>query len=156
MKNKIIAIVLGLVGAALVVSSLYFGITYVSYLGKAMIDFLAANDLQTLNSCGIVVPPAFIQMSEEFPSILPVLYLGIPLLVVVISLIMFGSGYYYGKDKMEREANAHKEKEEHIQREVERRTGAKPAPSEAEKRPPERPGAKPSEKPSKQLSQRRE
>lgn len=147
MKNKLASIALGLVGAVLVIGSLYFGITYVSYLGKAMIDFLAANDLQTLNSCGIVVPPAFIQMSEEFPAILPVLYLGIPLLVVVISLIMFGSGYYYGKHNMETEANAHKEKEEHIQREVERRTGARPAPSEAEKRPPE--------KPSKQLSQRK-
>ena len=132
MRNKLASITLGVVGAVLVIGSLYFGITYVSYLGKAMIDFLAANDLQTLNSCGIVVPPAFIQMSEEFPSILPVLYLGIPVLLAVISLVMFGSGYYYGKHNMGMDEESKKEREEHIQREVEKRTGAKPA-TEAEK-----------------------
>ena len=158
MKNKIISVALGLVGAVLVVSSLYFGISYLSYLGKVVIEFLSANDIQTLTSCGVVVPPAFTEMRDQFPTaILPMLYLGIPLLLIAISLVMFGSGYYYGKHNMETEAEVHKQREEHIQREVERRTGGKPAAqSEAEKRPLEKQAAKPPEKPSKQLPQRKE
>lgn len=148
MKNKILAIVLGLAGAILVVASLYFGINYLSYLGKAIIEFLSANNIQTLTSCGIVVPPVFTEMSEQFPTtILPTLYLGIPLLVVAISLIMFGSGYFYGKHSMEMQAEARKQREEHIEREVERRIGGKaappaPKPASAEK-PPEKPAQKP-------------
>jgi hypothetical protein len=149
--------VLGVLGAVLVVASLYFGISYLSYLGKVVIEFLSANDIQTLTSCGVVVPPAFTEMRDQFPTaILPMLYLGIPLLLVIISMVMFGSGYYYGKHRMENEAEARKQREEHIQREVERRTGARPAPSEMEKKPPEKQAAKPPEKPSKQLPQRKE
>jgi hypothetical protein len=150
MKNKIFAIVLGLVGAILVVASLYFGISYLSSLGRVIIDFISANNIQTLTSCGIVVPPAFTEISDQFPTtILPMLYLGIPLLVVVISLVMFGSGYFFGKYTMEKEAEAHRLREEHIQREVERRTGGKAQapPSMKPMAPPEKPLAKPPEKP---------
>ena len=155
MKNKILAIVLGLVGAILVIASLYLAISYFSYIGKVIIEFLSANNAQNLSSCGIVVPQAFIDMRDQFPTtILPMLYLGIPLLVVAISLIMFGSGYFYGKHSMEMEAESHKQREERIQREVEMRvsgkSGAQPAtPSERPPRPPEKPASRPSPPPKK-------
>jgi len=143
MKNKILAVVLGLVGAVLVVASLYFAISYLSYLGKVVIEFFSANNMDNLASCGIVVPSAFTDMRDQFPTtILPMLYLGIPLLVVAISFIMFGSGYFFGKHSMEREAEAHRQREEHIQREVERRTGGKP-PAQPAAKPPEKPASKP-------------
>jgi len=142
MKNKILSFVLGLVGAILVLASLYFAISYFSYIGKAIIDFLAANNVENLTSCGIVIPSAFMDIRDLFPTtILPMLYLGIPLLLVAISFIMFGSGYFYGKHSMENEAEAHRQREEHIQREVERRTGGKP-PVQPPK-PPEKPASKP-------------
>ena len=134
MKNKILSFVLGLVGAILVVASLYFAISYFSYIGKAIIDFLAANNMENLTSCGIVIPSALMDIRDLFPTtILPMLYLGIPLLLVAISALMFGSGYFYGKHSMESEAEAHRQREEHIQREVERRTGSKPPAQPASK-----------------------
>jgi len=144
MKNKILSFVLGLVGAILVIASLYFAISYFSYIGKAIIDFLAANNVENLTSCGIVIPSAFMDIRDMFPAtILPMLYLGIPLLLVAISALMFGSGYFYGKHSMESEAEARREREEHIQREVEKRTGVKPPVAQPPK-PQEKPAYKPS------------
>ncbi len=137
MKNKILSFVLGLAGAVLVVASLYFAISYFSYIGKAIIDFLAANNVENLTSCGIVVPSAFMDIRDMFPAtILPMLYLGIPLLLVAISALMFGSGYFYGKHAMDSEAEALRKREEHIQSEVDRRTGTKPPAQPA--KPPEK------------------
>ena len=128
MKNKIFAIVLGLLGAILVIASLYFAISYFSYIGKVIIEFFSANNMANLASCGIVVPSAFTEIRDQFPTaLLPMLYLGIPLFLVALSLIMFGSGYFFGKYSMEMQAEARKQREEHIEREVERRIGGKAA-----------------------------
>lgn len=136
MKNKILAIVLGAIGAAMVIAGLYLAISYFSYIGKVIIDFFSANNMDNLASCGIVVPAAFTEIRDQFPTtLLPMLYLGIPLFLVALSLVMFGSGYFYGKHSMEMEAEAHRQREEHIQREVERRMGAK-AQKPEEKAPP--------------------
>lgn len=146
MKNKIFAIVLGLLGAILVIASLYFAISYFSYLGKVIIEFFSANNMDSLASCGIVVPSAFTEIRDQFATtLIPMLYLGIPLFLVAVSLIMFGSGYFYGKHSMEMQAEAHRLREEHIQREVERRTGGKPPVAQPPK--PAAPSAKPPEKP---------
>ncbi|NYZ61135.1 hypothetical protein H0O01_05570 [Candidatus Micrarchaeota archaeon] len=150
MKNKILAVVLGLVGAILVLASLYFAISYFSYLGKVIIEFFSANNMNNLASCGIVVPAAFTEIRDQFPTtLIPMLYLGIPLFLVAISFIMFGSGYFYGKHSMESEAEARRQREEHIQREVERRVGGKAQapPSTKPMAQPEKPPAKPQEKP---------
>lgn len=94
------------------------------------------------------MPAAFTEIRDQFPTtILPVLYLGIPIVVVVISVLMFLSGYYFGRHMSEREAAAHREREEHIRREVERRIGGKPEAVQPEKKVPEKPAAKLPEKP---------
>jgi len=143
MKNKILSFVLGLAGAILVVASLYFAISYFSYIGKAIIDFLAANNVENLTSCGIVIPSAFMDIRDMFPAtILPMLYLGIPLLLVAISALMFGSGYFYGKHSIENEAETHRKREEHIQSEVDRRIAMK-SPAAQPPKPQEKPAYKP-------------
>jgi hypothetical protein len=167
MKNKIIAIALGLLGVAVLVAGLYYTLNYLGYIGNLLITFFSANSVDSLNSCGLSVPQGFNEIRDQVAtSILPMLYLGLPITLLAICVLMFLSGYFYGKHTMERDAESRKQREEHIQREVERRVGGKEP--EEEKRPlagkpapgaesgmPEKRAAKPPERP-RQPAQRKE
>ncbi|MEW5996033.1 MAG: hypothetical protein AB1657_00350 [Candidatus Micrarchaeota archaeon] len=147
MRNKVLALVFGLLGAVVIIAGLYYALNYLGYIGNLLISFFSANSVDSINRCGLYVPQGFNEIRDQIAtSILPMLYLGAPLALLVISILMFLSGYFCGKHTMEREAEARKQREEHIQREVERRMGGKPGEQPSgEKRPPEVKPAKPSE-----------
>lgn len=125
-KNKFFAIVLGILGAVLVIGGLYFTISYLNSLGQGVIDFVSVNNVNTISRCGIVVPEQFIQFRNQFATvILPMLYLGIPLVVILISVIMFFSGYYFGKSRFEEDIGREVRKQKEIEEEVNKRVGEK-------------------------------
>ena len=121
-KNKILSVLFGVAGIILLVASLYLAISYLSYIGKVMIDFFSSNNIQTISECGVVIPHEFTEIRDQMPStILPAVYLGIPLTVLLISILMFFSGYYLGRHKVESELDAHLQREEEIEKEVKKR-----------------------------------
>ena len=135
MKNKVLSLVFGILGILLLIVSLYFAISYLSYIGKVLIDFFSANNVQTISDCGVVIPDEFTEIRNQIPStILPAVYIGIPLSLILLSALMFFSGYFFGKHKVESELDAHIRREEEIEEEVKRRTGGKKEkPKEKEK-----------------------
>ena len=126
MKNKLFAMLFGIIGILLILGSLYFAISYVSYLGKALIDFFSANNVQAISDCGVFIPEDFTEIRNQIPTtILPAVYIGIPLALILIALMMFLSGYFFGKHKVERDFDAEVRREEEIEQEVEKRVGRK-------------------------------
>lgn len=122
-KNKLLGMVLGVVGLVILIGGLYLAISYVGTLMKTMIDFISSNN-DAISRCGINVPERFVELSNQFATnILPMLYLGIPLAVVLIAVVMFASGYFFGKGALQDELDSERKKKEEIDSEVRKRVG---------------------------------
>ncbi len=125
-KNKFISLILAAVGVASVIGGLYFTISYLNSLGQGVIDFVSVNNVNTISRCGITVPEKFIEFRDNFATaILPALYLGFPIAVIFISAIMFLSGYYFGKSKVEEDLEKEVRKQKEIEEEVKKRVAVK-------------------------------
>ncbi|MBN2478322.1 hypothetical protein JXB01_03470 [Candidatus Micrarchaeota archaeon] len=147
MKNKILSIFLALFAVLLVVGSVYLFISYISELGEGFITFFSSSNMQKMSSaqCGLEIPPEFESIRSNLAGvILPAIYLGLPLLLVAISLLMFGSGYYYGKHKTIEKYHLEKKVKEEVRTKVNEKMK-----SEKEKKKPKNPEEKPEEKESK-------
>lgn len=126
MKNKILSLLFGIIGVILIIACLYFTISYLSYIGKVLIDFFSANNVQAISECGVFIPDEFTEIRNQIPSvILPAVYIGMPLSLLLLAGLMFFSGYFFGKHKVESELDAHIRREEEIEDEVEKRVGGK-------------------------------
>ena len=126
MKNKVLSLLFGIIGVILVIACLYFAISYLSYIGKVLIDFFSANNVQAISDCGVFIPDEFTEIRNQIPStILPAVYIGMPLSLILLAVLMFFSGYFFGKHKVESDLDAHIRREEEIEDEVQKRTGSK-------------------------------
>ncbi len=132
-KNKLIGIILGAIGAILVMGGLYFAIYYLNYFGQGLIEFISVNNVDTISRCGIVVPDMFLQLRDQFStSVLPVLYIGFPLAVIITAGIMFLSGYYFGRSSHEEDLESVEKREKEIEEEVQKRIVGKKTKEEPE------------------------
>lgn len=126
MKNKAISMVLGVLGLVVIIGGVYYALTYFSYLGNLIIAFFSANSVQDLSSCGLYVPEGFNNLRDQIATtILPMLYLGVPLFLIAVSVLMFGSGYYFGRHSTESQHKEKVKREEEIKQEVAKRMGRK-------------------------------
>jgi len=102
------------------------GVTYLGFIGKALIEFFSAGNIQSMNECGITTPQEFVDIRNQLPTtLLPAIYIGIPVSLILISALMFFSGYFFGKHTVEIELDAHIKREDEIEDEIKRRTGKK-------------------------------
>ncbi|MBN2121993.1 hypothetical protein JW721_02965 [Candidatus Micrarchaeota archaeon] len=110
MKNKLLSAAFGTIGLFIVLATLYYTITYTSYIGGVVIEFLSTNNVQEITDCGVVVPSEFMDIRDQFPStLLPIIYLGLPVILLLISVSLFLSGYFYGKHTNELEGEMRSE-----------------------------------------------
>ncbi len=126
LKNKIMSYILSIIGTVIVIGGLYLLISYLSFIGKGAIDFVSVNNVDTISRCGIVVPDMFIQLRDQFATIVvPVLYLGIPVVMILVSIVWFFSGYYFGRYSVEEDLAMEMRKKQEIKQEVEKRLKGK-------------------------------
>lgn len=125
-KNKFISIILGAIGVVFVLGGLYLLVSYLNYFGQGLIDFVSVNNVDTISRCGIVVPDMFTQLRDQFATaIIPMLYLGIPLVVLLMAVIWFLCGYYFGKSRFQEDIESKEKRKREIEEEVEKRVGGR-------------------------------
>lgn len=138
MKNKALALLLGVLGVVVLVGGVYYALTYFSYLGNLIIAFFSANSVQDLSSCGLYIPEGFNGLRDQIATtILPLLYLGVPLFLILVSVLMFCSGYYFGRHSTESQHKERVKREEEIKQEVAKRMGRKQMKATEEEEPEE-------------------
>ncbi len=99
-RQKLIGITLVILGVLLVLGSAYAILSYAGNVLNAMLDFVTTNDMAALQRCGVNMPERLASLKYDITSVLlPALYLGIPLMLVILSLLMFFGGYYYHQGK---------------------------------------------------------
>jgi hypothetical protein len=111
-KYKLVSYLFVLLGLIIIIGAAYLIISYASDILNAIVDFVSTNGFAKLQQCGVTPPPQFSKIKADLTSvILPFLYVGIPLLLIVISALMFMGGFYYHKGKFEDESRKHEELE---------------------------------------------
>lgn len=121
-KYKLVSYLFVLLGLIIIVGAAYLIISYSSDILNAIVDFVSTNGFAKLQQCGVTPPPQFSKIKADLTSIiLPFLYVGIPLLFIIISALMFLGGFYYHRGKFEDEARKHEELERQMVHKLVRR-----------------------------------
>ncbi len=103
-KSKMVGFLFVLLGALVIVGSAYVIIAYASAMFGAIVDFVTTNDFAKLQQCGVTPPAQFNKLKNELTTVvLPSLYIGLPLLLIILSFLMFLAGFYYHKGRHEEE-----------------------------------------------------
>jgi len=114
-KNKLACFLLVILGLMVMFGAAYVIISYAQGVIGAIVEFVTTNDFTKLQQCGVNPPGEFSKLKSDFATlILPALYLGIPVLLLVISALMFLAGFYYHKGKMQDD----NQKQEQLEREM--------------------------------------
>ncbi|MFH1394477.1 MAG: hypothetical protein ABII71_03580 [Candidatus Micrarchaeota archaeon] len=99
-RQKLTSMLLVLLSLVLVISSAYGVITYTSDVLNSLLDFVTTNDFAKLASCGVNIPEKMLDLKGELTTVmLPALYLGLPVVLILLCLMMFFAGYYYHRGK---------------------------------------------------------
>ncbi len=101
-KSNIGSTILVLVVAVLIGAASWLVISYLGSTLSAVVTFASGPDGAKLAASGIHVPPQIEQLRADLPLILPLLYAGFPLLLIIIAILSFIAGSnYHGMGEVE-------------------------------------------------------
>lgn len=93
----------------MIAASTFMVVTYVTGVLNAALAFASSEKIAKMQACGITAPPELYKLQADIPSlVLPAIYVGLPGLMVILSILMFIAGHFYGNDK---EAQGHSSSE---------------------------------------------
>jgi hypothetical protein len=96
-KHNVVSGILVLIVILMIVVSTYTVLNYTTGVLNAAVAFASSDQAGKLTSCGITPPPELFKLQADVPTlILPAVYLGLPGLTILIAILMFIAGYYYG------------------------------------------------------------
>ena len=122
MKEKLLSWIFLGIGIVIILGCVYAVLVFSGTVLNAIVEFVVKNDLNKIKSqCATYIPPQFEDIQRDFATIiLPILYLGVPMTLVVLSAVMFQAGYYRRKAE---EAESKKPLEERYKEKVRERGG---------------------------------
>ncbi len=122
MKEKLLSWIFLGIGIVIILGCVYAVLVFSGTVLSAIVDFVANNDLNKIKSqCAAYVPPQFEDIKRDFATlILPILYLGVPVTLIILSALMFQAGYYRRKAE---EAEGKKPLEERYKEKVREKGG---------------------------------
>ena len=134
-KSKMTGFLFVLLGLLVILGTSYVIISYASDVLTAVVDFVTGNDFTKIQQCGINVPPQFQKLRTELTTmILPSLYIGLPLVLIILSALMFLGGFYYYKGRYQDEMKKYETMEREMLRKavtkVEKEKTYEPPPEE--------------------------
>ena len=96
-KNNLISGILVLVVILLIASTTIMVVSYTTGIVNAAVAFASTEQAAKLQACGVTMPNELIQLKADIPGLLlPAIYVGLPALFIVLSILMFIAGYFYG------------------------------------------------------------
>ncbi len=111
-RYKLISYLLILLGVIVIVGSGYLIFSYASTIISAIVNFISTNDYSKLTQCGVNTPPEFNKVKADFATvILPFFYVGLPVLMILVSYLMFMAGFFFHRGKHEDDTKNHEQLE---------------------------------------------
>lgn len=101
-KNNTVSGILVLAVILMIGMSTYMVVNYATGVLSAAVAFASTDQIAKMQACGIEAPDMLYKLRADLPSLLlPGIYVGFPVLMVLISMMMFIAGFYFGNDKVE-------------------------------------------------------
>lgn len=99
-KYNKVSSVLVIIVLLMIIISTFLIVSYTTGILNAAVSFASSDQVELFVNCGMTVPTELYKLKEDIPSfILPVIYVGLPGLMLIIAVLMFIAGYYYDKEK---------------------------------------------------------
>lgn len=97
-KYNIISGILVLAVILMIAASTFMAVSYATGVLNAALAFASSDQVGKLQSCGITPPAELYKLRADIPGLLlPAIYVGLPGLMLIIAILMFIAGYFYGK-----------------------------------------------------------
>jgi len=101
-KNNNVSAMLVLAVVLMIAITTYLVVNYTTGVVTAAIAFAQTDQMTKLQACGVAVPPELFKLKNDIPSLLlPATYVGLPGLMILIAILMFVAGHYYGNENKE-------------------------------------------------------
>jgi len=113
-KSKFLSYLFIVLNLIIGIASVYILVSYAVEVLQAVEDFIKLNNLAKLTSCGATMPTQFSNIAADSKIIIPVLFYGLPILLILVSVLMFFAGFYYHSGRQAEE----RKKREEIEREM--------------------------------------
>lgn len=98
-KNNRITFVFVFVVIVLMAIATFLAVDYTTGVVSAAVAFASTDQMAKLQACGVTPPPELFKLQADVPNfLLPAIYVGFPGLMIVIAIMMFIAGYYYGNE----------------------------------------------------------
>ena len=99
-KHNVLSGILVLVVILMIAVSAFVVINYATSVLTAAVAFASTDQMAKLQACGISAPAELFKLQADIPTlVLPAIYVGFPGLMIIIAILMFVAGYYYGTEK---------------------------------------------------------
>lgn len=96
-KHNVVSGILVLVVILMIAISTFMVVTYTTGVLTAAVAFASTDQIAKLQACGITTPTELFKLRADIPSLLlPAIYVGLPGLMIILAILMFIAGYYYG------------------------------------------------------------
>ncbi|MBU0591972.1 hypothetical protein KKF81_05870 [Candidatus Micrarchaeota archaeon] len=116
-KDKLTSAVFIVLGILLIAGSNYAMLSYATPILEALSNFATQNNVYTLQQCGAEIPHELQKLGSDLESlIIPFMYLGVPLIMAILSFLMFLGGFYYHKSRFAPQLEQEKDKERELLR----------------------------------------
>ena len=98
-KHSIVSGILVLVAILMIAVSTFMVVTYATGVLNAAMAFASSDQIAKMQACGITAPAELFKLQADIPGLLTAIYVGLPGLLIILSILMFIAGYYYGNGK---------------------------------------------------------
>lgn len=99
-KHNILAGVLVLAVILMIIVSTLMVVFYATGVLTAAVAFASTDQIAKLQACGITPPAELVRLQTDVPVfLLPAIYVGFPGLMIILAILMFIAGHYYGNEK---------------------------------------------------------
>ena len=99
-KHNILSGSLVLVVILMIALSTFMVVTYTTGVLTAAVAFASTDQIAKLQACGVAVPDELFKLKADIPGLLlPAIYVGFPSLMVILAILMFIAGFYFGNGK---------------------------------------------------------
>lgn len=86
--------------------STFLVVNYSTGILTAAVAFASTDQIAKMQACGITAPSELFKLQADVPSLLlPAIYVGFPGLMVIIAMLMFIAGFYFGNGPEERSSS---------------------------------------------------
>ncbi|HLD09037.1 MAG TPA: hypothetical protein VJB68_03220 [Methylophilaceae bacterium] len=99
-KHNTLSGVIVLIVILMIAATTLAVVNYTTNVLGAAVAFASTDQIDKVQACGVTLPAELFKLKYDIPNmLLPAIYAGLPALMILIAILMFVAGHYYGNEK---------------------------------------------------------